>query len=104
MESKFNHDGLVIYEKDGHGLVAANIDFVARSWEVAQKTCKELTFENHSDWRLPTQKELDMIKTKFKSKSQISFFFKDESDPYYNNDNNGPIDYVYVNFIAVRTF
>ena len=114
--SKFSNDGIVFFEKNGHGIVAACIDFDDENWDNAKKKCKELIFKNHTDWRLPTRKELDLIKSTSKSKPQNAFFFKKEVDRYWSDDgfyigfddsNYGKISTSmpgYIRFIAVRSF
>ena len=66
--SQFKHGGFVVYEKDGHGLVAAITDLgVIMDWESAKKTCDELILNGYSDWRLPTEDELNALYVNWKN-------------------------------------
>jgi hypothetical protein len=62
--SQFKHGGIVIYEKDGHGLVAAITEFPDMNYLDAKNTCDELVLNGYSDWRLPKtgRKELTQLK------------------------------------------
>jgi len=59
--SQFKHGGFVVYEKDGHGLVAAITDLGEMDWNTAKTACDELILNGYSDWRLPTKDELNAI-------------------------------------------
>jgi len=59
--SQFKHGGFVVYEKDGHGLVAAITDLGKMDWNTAKTACDELILNGYSDWRLPKKIELDKI-------------------------------------------
>ena len=59
--SQFKHGGFVVYEKDGHGLVAAITDLGEMDWNTAKTACDELILNGYSDWRLPRKVELDAI-------------------------------------------
>ena len=78
--SKFSHDGIVVSEKNGHGVVAASIDFDSDTWDNAKKICEELSFKNHTDWRLPTLQELDKINSISKDKSKITLLGQNEAN------------------------
>ena len=52
------HGGIVVYENNGHGLVAATKDLGAMDWDYAKKSCYELTLNGYDDWYLPTQDDL----------------------------------------------
>jgi methionine-rich copper-binding protein CopC len=56
--SQFKHGGFVVFEKNGHGLVAAIMDLGEMDWESANTACNELILNGYSDWRLPSKKEL----------------------------------------------
>ncbi len=62
--SQFKHGGFVVYEKDGHGLVAALMDLGKMNWESAKTACDELALNGYSDWRLPTIDEYSSLYTK----------------------------------------
>jgi len=59
--SQFKHGGFVVYERDGHGLVAAITDLGAMDWNSAKTACDELILNGYSDWHLPTKDELNAI-------------------------------------------
>ena len=60
--SQFKHGGFVVYEKDGHGLVAAITDLGAmKDGNTAKTACDELILNGYSDWHLPTKDELNAI-------------------------------------------
>ncbi len=53
--------GIVVYEKDGHGLVAAPKDLGIMQWNSAKKACANLVLNGYSDWRLPSKEELNSL-------------------------------------------
>ncbi len=53
--------GIVVYEKDGHGLVAAPTYFSAMLLESAKTACDTLVLNGFSDWRLPSKEELNSL-------------------------------------------
>jgi hypothetical protein len=61
--SQFKHGGFVVYEKNGHGLVASLIDIgdCNYSWESAKNVCEQIVLNGYGDWYLPTIKELELI-------------------------------------------
>jgi hypothetical protein len=63
LRSEFKHGGIVVYEKNGHGLVVAITDIVEeKDWNGAKQACEELVLNGYSDWRLPTKEELERIR------------------------------------------
>ena len=87
VKSQFKHGGFVVYEKDGHGLVAAITDLGEMDWNSAKTACDELILNGYTDWHLPSKEELDALYVNLK---QIGFggFFSDyywSSTKSYNN-------------------
>ncbi len=58
---QFKHGGFVIYEENGHGLVAAITDLGSMDWNSAKTACDELILNGYSDWHLPSQEELNAL-------------------------------------------
>jgi hypothetical protein len=56
-----NNGGIIVYEKDGHGLVAAPTDLGAMNWESAKTACDNLVLNGFSDWLLPSKEELNSL-------------------------------------------
>ena len=61
VSSQFKHGGFVVYEKDGHGLVAAITDLGEMDWNAAKTACDELILNGYSDWHLPSKEELNSV-------------------------------------------
>ena len=59
--SQFKHGGFVVYEKNGHGLVAAITDLTKMDWNSAKTACDELILNGYSDWYLPSKEELNAL-------------------------------------------
>ena len=59
--SQFKHGGFVVFEENGHGLVAAITDLGNMDWNSAKTACEELILNGYSDWRLPLEQELEYI-------------------------------------------
>jgi hypothetical protein len=59
--SQFKHGGFVVYEKNGHGLVAAITDLGSMDWNSAKTACDDLILNGYSDWHLPSKKELNAL-------------------------------------------
>jgi hypothetical protein len=60
--------GYVIYEKNGHGLIATVENIGKLDFKQAQKACEDLTQNGFDDWRLPTKEEFDLIHPKLNHK------------------------------------
>jgi hypothetical protein len=61
--SSFKNGGYVVWETDGHGLVAAVCDLGEFNWADAKNACEELDLNGYSDWFLPTKDDLATIYT-----------------------------------------
>jgi hypothetical protein len=59
--SQFKHGGFVVYEENGHGLVAAVTDLGSMDWNSAKTACDELILNGYSDWHLPSKEELHAL-------------------------------------------
>lgn len=59
--SSFKYGGYVVWENDGHGLVAALCDLGKFDWENAKIACEELVMNGYSDWYLPSKQELNSL-------------------------------------------
>lgn len=85
--SKFKHGGFVLYEENGHGLIAAIYDLGVLNWVDAKKVCDELILNGYNDWHLPEKDELNSLYTYLK-KVNIGGFANDwywSSTEYENN-------------------
>ncbi len=61
--SYFKNGGYVVWEKDGHGLVAAVCDLGECGWYNAKTACEDLDINGYSDWYLPTKVDLEYLYT-----------------------------------------
>jgi len=68
VRSQFKHGGIVVYEKDGHGLVAALADMGYFNWADAKIACDDLVLNGYDDWHLPTIKELTALYVNLKTR------------------------------------
>ncbi len=59
--SPFKYGGFVVFEKKGHGIVAAITDLGAMDWNSAKTACEELNINGYSDWKLPSLEELKSL-------------------------------------------
>jgi hypothetical protein len=60
--------GYLIYEKNGHGLIAT-VELIGKGdFEDAKKKCDDLNINGFDDWRLPTKEEFDLIHPKLNFK------------------------------------
>jgi hypothetical protein len=58
---QFKHGGFIVFEKNGHGLVAAITDLGSMGWSSAKTACDELILNGYSDWHLPSEEELNAL-------------------------------------------
>jgi hypothetical protein len=115
--SQFKHGGFVVFEENGHGLVAAITDIGYMNWNSSKTACEDLILNGYSDWYLPSREELDSVYIKLK-KVGIGGFAKGGgywSNPEYNDSSawvkslNDGEQYLnskanYYNVRAVRAF
>jgi len=120
--SQFKHGGFVVFEENGHGLVAAIRDLGFMDWSSAKTACEELILNGYSDWHLPSMEELNAVYVNLYQfgvggfKDTYTYWSSLEYDNYraltqwFNNgkDGNGRKDYntKKINGMvrAVRTF
>jgi hypothetical protein len=74
--SQFKHGGLVLLEKDGHGLVAAICDLGRLNWEQGIIAAENLELNGYSDWSLPLENALQTIYKKL-NQNDIGGFLRD---------------------------
>jgi len=86
--SQFKHGGFVVFEENGHGLVAAITDLVNMDWNSANTACEELILNGYSDWHLPSKEELNSVYVNLKQIGVGGFAdYYYWSSTEYNNDN-----------------
>jgi hypothetical protein len=114
--SQYKHGGFVVYEKDGHGLVAAITDLGEMELNAAKTACDELILNGYSDWHLPTKDELNVLYVNLKQVGVGGFAAKNywsskgnlnnfawHKDFFDGSQDNDPKDYTY-SVRAVRAF
>ena len=87
--SQFKHGGFVVYEANGHGLVAAIIDLERQECETAITSCNELVLNGYSDWHLPTMDELNALYEKLKKVRVGGFEYSDGNKNYWYSAGKG---------------
>lgn len=111
--------GYLIYEKNGHGLVAS-VELVGKGdFEEAKKKSEGLNVNGFDDWRLPTKEEFDLIhpKLNFKKLGNAGIFKStwfwtateiDKGNAWTHNLNTGMQSSYFKDFkcniMAVRSF
>ena len=88
--------GIVVYERDGHGLVAAPTNLGAMNWESAKTACDNLVLNGFSDWRLPSKEELNRL---YENKDKIG----GSVDGYYWSSTEYN-EYPYSNYAWIQGF
>jgi hypothetical protein len=73
--SQFKHGGFVVYEENGHGLVAAITDLGKMDWHSAKTACEELHLNGYSDWYLPSKNELNSVYINLKKVGFPRFYY-----------------------------
>ena len=76
----------VVYEKNGHGLVAATEDLGRMDWESAKTACKNLVLNGYDDWYLPSKGELNQLYVNLKQLGVGGFAWEDywsSTEDYY---------------------
>ena len=84
--SQFKHGGFVVYERDGHGLVASITDLGEMDWNAAKTACDELILNGYSDWHLPSKEELNSVYVNMKQVGVggfSSYFYWSSSENNY---------------------
>jgi hypothetical protein len=71
--SRFKFGGYVVYENNGHGLIASLIDIGSMDWETARKSCDELVLNGYSDWYLPKIEDLKSLSINLKQQLKGGF-------------------------------
>ena len=114
--SQFKHGGFVVYEKDGHGLVAAITDLGDIDWNSAKTACDELILNGYSDWYLPSKEELNSVYVNLKKFAVGGFAnnnywsstegaFNDAWSQNFNYGNQNAITKNYTPYVrAIRAF
>jgi hypothetical protein len=74
---------------------------IAKNYAEAEHYCKELTLNNHDNWRLPTITELEMLIDENRVNPAINSAFKNTANDFYWSSTSGVGDADYarsVNF------
>ncbi len=76
--SQFKYGGFLVYEENGHGLVAAITDLGKMEWYPGKQACENLVSNGFSDWHLPTKSELNKLFLNLHTKKIGDFLNKGE--------------------------
>ena len=87
--SQFKHGGFVVYEENGHGLVAAITDLGYMDWNSAKTACDELILNGYSDWHLPSEEELNAFYVNLKQIGVGGFAYTSYGWSSAEGDNSG---------------
>jgi hypothetical protein len=82
--SQYKYGGFVVFEENGHGLVAAITDLGEMNFYTAKAACEELILNGYSDWHLPTKDELSLVYRNLNRKGVGGFF----DSPYWSSSPN----------------
>jgi hypothetical protein len=87
--SQFKHGGFVVFEENGHGLVAAITNLGRMDWNSAKTACEELILNGYSDWHLPSKEELNALYVNLQQIgvggfTRLSYWSSTENDGNYN--------------------
>jgi hypothetical protein len=82
--SPFKLGGFIVFEENGHGLVAAITDLGKMDYNTAKTACEELILNGYSDWYLPSKDELILLYENLK-KMDIGGFTEDARDAYWSS-------------------
>ena len=83
--SQFKHGGFVVFEENGHGLVAAITDLGCLDWNSAKTACEELILNGYSDWYLPSKEELISVYVNLKQVGVGGFANNAGSNGYWSS-------------------
>ena len=87
---EINHGGFVLYEKNGHGLVASirsiREEFKNKSFERFIDFFNNFNLNGFSDWRLPSEEEYDLITSLKRSRYHLFQYPELETDLYFSYD------------------
>ncbi len=83
--SQFKHGGFVVFEENGHGLVAAITDLGKMDWNSAKTACEELILNGYSDWHLPSKEELISVYVNLKQVGIGGFANNAGSNGYWSS-------------------
>lgn len=86
--SQFKHGGYVVYEENGHGLVAAITDLGSMDWNSAKTACDELILNGYSDWHLPSAEELNALYVILEQRAALGGFANNYYWSSTEHDNN----------------
>jgi hypothetical protein len=93
---KDNDDGSVTDKKTGL-MWTKNANHGRKSWCKAMAFCKNLEFAGHSDWRLPTDKELESLISRYQYRPalpedhpfisvQLAYYWSSSTLAYHTSD------------------
>ncbi len=113
--SQYKHGGFVVFEENGHGLVAAITDLGNMDWNSAKTACDELILNGYSDWHLPAKEELNALFVNLKQVGVGGFenyYYWSSTEGndrawiqnFSNGDQHVNPGYSKINVRAVRTF